>query len=132
AIDHDTTKANNAPAFFMCKTCAAGGCQNNTNFTFDWLLVTVTWNGTTATYGADQLVKTAIGSAQSKWLYNTPLPVAQAGSSVQLRVIEDHRVIDAVQRGTHVYGVLGSGPCATSCQTQGTDPNDLMFWVDLD
>jgi hypothetical protein len=132
AIDHDTTKSATAPAFFTCKTCPAGGCQNNANFAFKWLVTTVTWNGTTATYSADQLVDTNLGSTASLWLYNAPLAVPQAGTSVQLRVLEDHRVIDTVQHGTHLYSVLGSGPCTTGCANQGTDTNDLFFWVDLD
>jgi hypothetical protein len=125
AIDNDTTKAANAPAYFLCKTCASGGCQNSTNFAFSWLLTQVTWSGTTATYAADQLVP-------STFVYNTPVNAPQAGSTVQLRVIEDHRVIDAVQRGSHVYGVLGSGPCTSNCGAQGADANDMFFWVDLD
>jgi hypothetical protein len=125
AIDHDPNKPATAPAFFLCKTCAAGSCQNSTNFAFSWLLTTVTWSGTTASYSADQTVA-------SSWLYNTPVDVAQAGSTTTLRVTEDHRVLDAVQSGSHVYGVLGSGPCTSNCGAQGTDTNDLFLWADLD
>ena len=119
AIDHDANKQPADPAFFLCKTCPAGGCQNNTNYAFSWLLTTVTWSGTTASYSGDQLVPSTL-------VYNTPVDAPQAGSTTTLRVIEDHRVLDAVQHGSHVYGVLGSGP------QSGVDTNDLFFWVDLD
>jgi hypothetical protein len=119
AIDHDANKQPGDPAFFLCKTCPAGGCQNLTNNAFSWLLTTVTWSGTTASYSADQLVPSTV-------VYNAPLNAPQAGSTTTLRVVEDHRVLDAIQRGSHVYGVLGSGPQA------GVDTNDLLFWVDLD
>ncbi|MDB4956981.1 MAG: hypothetical protein JWO36_4550 [Myxococcales bacterium] len=131
-IDHDTAKATSAPAFFMAKTCLSGSCQNSTSFSFQWLVNSVTWSGTTASYSADQLIKTGIGSTQNQWLYNTPLAAAQAGSATTLRVIEDHRVINAVQSGSHVYGALGSGPCTTNCAAQGADANDLLIWADLD
>src|SRR5206468_6984078 len=32
----------------------------------------------------------------------------------------------------HVYGALGSGPCTADCGEQGTDVNNVMFYVDLD
>lgn len=134
AIDQTLAKTATAPAFFVAKTCN-GNCQTATNFSFDWVVTPVTWSGTTATFGSDAAVKTAVGSGQSAWLYNTPIAaVSQPGTTVQLRPIEDHRLMNVPQSGSHLYGALGSGPCTTaaSCGSQGVDANNLFFWVDLD
>ncbi len=40
--------------------------------------------------------------------------------------------MNLVQFGAHLHGALGSGPCTGSCGSQGTDTNNVMFWVDLD
>src|SRR5205807_1768300 len=69
AIDHNPNKASTAPAFFMAKTCdrsTPGGCQNATNWSFQWVVGTFTWNGPTGAY-SEQLVKTDVGSRQNKW-----------------------------------------------------------------
>jgi hypothetical protein len=56
----------------------------------------------------------------------------QAGSEVLLRAAESHRLTNVVQHGSHLYGALGSGPCTADCGSQGTDTNNVAFWVDLD
>ncbi|MBE3065060.1 MAG: hypothetical protein IMZ69_08590 [Spirochaetes bacterium] len=132
-------------AFFMTKSCEhtkGSTCQRATDFPFQWVVNTFTWNGPTGTYnvgGAQQTVKTDIGSTANKWLYNTPccgtaMSIPQAGSStVTLRAAGSHRVMNVIQVGSHLHGVLGSGPCTgSSCGSQGTDTNNLMFYVDLD
>jgi hypothetical protein len=101
---------------------------------------TFTWNGVTGTWntGGEQLVKTDVGSKQNKWLYNKPCcgPTAifpQAGSNaISLRAAESHRLTNLAQFGSHLHGVLGSGPCTNQCGSQGTDTNNIMFWVDMD
>ena len=145
AIDHNPDKTATAPAFFMNKSCdhsAPNACQRSTDFSFQWVVNTFTWNGPTGIYnagGAQQAVKTDIGSRANKWIYNTPCcgttaSIPQAGSStVTLRAAGSHRVMNVVQVGSHLHGVLGSGPCTgSSCGSQGTDTNNLMFYVDLD
>jgi hypothetical protein len=82
-------------------------------------------------------VKTDVGSKADKWVYNTPCcgelaSVPQAGASVPLRAAGSHRVLNLVQTGRHLHGVLGSGPCTHDCGAQGTDTNNLMIYVDLD
>jgi hypothetical protein len=131
-VDHNANKQPTDPAFFMAKTCPSGSCQNATNFSFKWLMTEVTWSGTTATYGSDQLIQTNVGSTQNQWLFNTPLNAPQLGSTIPIRTAETHRVMNAVQDGNHVHGVLCSGPCASGCGGQGVDANNLLFWVDLD
>jgi hypothetical protein len=133
-IDHDASKLPTDPAFFVSKNCPSGSCQNGTNFSFDWVVTALTWSATTATYSAEQLIQTAPGSSQNQWLYNTPVDMTQLGSSAPpMRAAESHRVMDAIQFGTHVNAVLASGPCASSCgSVQGVDTKNLMFWVDLD
>ena len=146
AIDHNPDKAAGAPAFFMNKSCdrnaKANACQQSTDFPFEWIVNTFTWNGSTGRYnagGAQQSVKTDIGSTANKWLYNTPccganFSIPQAGSdTVTLRAAGSHRVMNVMQFGSHLHGVLGSGPCTgSSCGAQGKDTNNLMFYVDID
>jgi hypothetical protein len=142
AIDHNREKARDAPAFFLAKTCdrlSPGACQNSGNSSFRWIVDTYTWNGATGTYnvGGEQLVKTDLGSKQNKWIYNKPCcgPTAifpQAGSDVPLRAAESHRLTNLVQFGSHLYSALPSGPCTGECGSQGTDTNNVAFWVDLD
>ena len=143
AIDHNRSKAADAPAFFAGKSCervVMGGCQNSTNFPFHWLVDTFTWNGAAGKFNVngEQEIKTGIGSTEDKWLYSKPCCAptggfAQAGDSVNtLRITESHRLINLVQFGSHLYTVLPSGPCTKDCGSQGTDTNNVAFWVDLD
>jgi hypothetical protein len=143
ATDHNRDKSPTAPAFFLAKTCertTPGACQNATNSSFSWIVDTFTWNGLTGTYdiGGEQLVKTDIGSRQNKWVYNKPccgqLAVfPQAGNeAISLRAAESHRLNNLVQFGSHLHGVMASGPCTDECGSQGSDQNNIAFWVDLD
>jgi hypothetical protein len=82
-------------------------------------------------------MKTDVGSKADKWVYNTPCcgelaSIPQAGAAVPLRAAGSHRVLNVVQTRSHLHGVLGSGPCTTDCGPQGTDMNNVMFYVDLD
>jgi hypothetical protein len=138
-IDHNPHKAASAPAFILAKSCArepVSACKNSPSFSFQWLVNTFTWNGVSGSYnagGGQQAVKTGIGSTENKWIYNTPLDMAQAGSDIMLRGSASHRFMNVVQSGSHLHGVMGSGPCTgSSCGSQGTDTSNLMLWVDLD
>jgi len=142
AIDHNREKAPDAPAYFLAKTCertSGGACQNALNSSFRWIVDMFTWSGATGAFnvGGEQVVMTDVGSKQNKWLYSKPCcgPTAtfpQAGSDVALRAAESHRLTNVVQHGSHLYGALGSGPCTAECGSQGTDTNNVAFWVDLD
>ena len=143
AIDHDRSKAPTAPAFFANKSCdraAQYACQRSANFSFHWIVNTFTWNGATGAYnagGAQQVIKTDIGSKENRWFYNSPccgpnMSIPQAGSESTLRAATSHRLMNVVQRGSHLYGVLGTGPCTDSCGSQGADANNVLIWVDLD
>jgi len=143
AIDHNPRKSARDPAFFVAKTCGRdkpAACLMATNLSFEWLVNTFTWNGASGTYSAghsEQRVKTDVGSRQNKWLYNMPCcgprsAIPQAGSDLPLRSGSSHRLMNLVQFGHHLYGAMGSGPCTSECGSQGTDPNNIMFWVDLD
>jgi len=145
-IDHNPRKAAGAPAFFMNKSCdhnaKPNACQQSIDFPFEWIVNTFTWDGSAGRYnsgGAQQSLKTDIGSKANKWLYNTPCcgatdSIPQAGSdTVTLRASGSHRVMNVMQFGSHLYGVLGSGPCtSSSCGAQGKDTNNVMFYVELD
>ena len=100
-----------------------------------------TWSGATGTYnagGAEQTVKTGVGSTANKWLYSKPCcgplgVIPQAGNeTIALRVAESHRLTNLVQFGTHLQGVMNSGPCTTGCGSQGADTTNVLFWADLD
>jgi hypothetical protein len=144
AIDHNPSKGASAPAFFAAKTCdrvVRGACQNSMNYPFEWVVDTFTWNGATGTYnasGVEQTVKTGIGSSENKWLYSKPCcgplgTIPQAGNdTITLRVAESHRLTNLVQFGSHLQGVMPSGPCTSECGSQGVDTTNVMFWVDLD
>ncbi|HKU13291.1 MAG TPA: hypothetical protein VJQ52_02795 [Steroidobacteraceae bacterium] len=144
AVDHTPNKAPTAPARFMNMSCARtapNACQNSTDFPFQWLVNSFVWDGPTGRWnpsGAQQAVKTDVGSKANKWVYNTPCcgektSTAQAGTAVTLRTAGSHRVMNVLQVGDHLHGVLGSGPCTGSaCGAQGTDTNNVMFYVDLD
>jgi len=140
AIDHNLSKAASAPAFFLSKTCdrsVMGGCQNTMSHPFEWVVNSFTWKGATGTW-SEQLVKTDIGSKQNKWLYSKPCcgllgSIPQKGNDkIVLRVAESHRLTNVVQFGAHVQGALTSGPCTGECGPQGTDRENVAFWVDLD
>jgi hypothetical protein len=145
AVDQTPIKKPDAPAYFLAKTCdrsTMGGCQNATNYSFEWVVSSFAWNGASGTWRAggngEQLVKTDIGSKQNKWLYNKPCcgPTAifpQAGSkAISLRGAEAHRLTNLTQSGSHLYGVMGSGPCIKDCGAQGADAKNIGFFVDLD
>jgi hypothetical protein len=142
AIDHNRSKPADAPAFFAAKSCdriTPGGCQNSKNFPFHWIVDTFTWNGAAGKYNVngEQEIKTGTGSTEDKWLYNKPCcapagGLPQAGDSANtLRVTESHRLTNLVQYGSHLYTILPSGPCTSDCGLQGTDANNVAFWVDL-
>jgi len=140
AIDQDPNKAPNAPALFATRTCSRakpGGCQNASNFPFEWIVNSFTWNGPTGEYSKDQVIKTDVGSQQDTWLYNFPCcgpkaSVPQAGSDIGVRAAENHRLNNLVQFGSHLEIAFASGPCTHDCGAQGEDKNNIMFWADLD
>jgi hypothetical protein len=150
--DHDPTKLAGAPAFFIGRTCPSGNsCQGNaaspiTNQAFRWIISYGTWSGSTFTVTsnhtsvcaggaapADQCIRTDPNGSSDRWLYNTPIDPNQPGTATKLRAAEIHRVIDAMQVGTHAHVVMGSGPCGSSCGAHGTDSNaDIFLWADFD
>ena len=106
------------PAFFVVKSCPSGSCQNGTNFSFDWIVTTVTWSGTTASYSADQLVPTAVGSAQNHWLFNTELNGPQSGSrssDSRRRIASGHGLDPGghPSRSRFAFGSLLAANCGT-------------------
>ncbi|WP_341704918.1 hypothetical protein [Ferrovibrio sp.] len=142
-IDHNPTKAASAPAYFVNKSCdraAQYGCQRSTNTSFHWIVNTFTWSGVTGRYNggaSQQIIKTGVGSRENVWLYNSPccgetMSIPQAGSDVTLRAATSHRLMNVVQYGAKLYGVLGTGPCIESCGAQGADANNILIWVELD
>ncbi len=139
-VDHNPKKAPTAPAFFLAKTCSRevrGGCQNARDYRFEWLVDSFTWHGATGTYSPEQRVRTSVGSKEDRWIYNPPccgenMGFPQKGSDVLVRAAEGHRLSNAFQFGTHIYGVMPSGPCQRDCGAQGVDDKNIAFYADLD
>ena len=122
AVDPDPAKAAGAPAYFIARS---GPNQNGTNVALNVLVDSVTWSGTTAT-------KQTQHALSSGFLYNTPLASAPQPSTPGLRPTESHRFMSAAMAGSHLHGVVGSGPCASSCGAQGVDAHQLFYWFDVD
>lgn len=143
AIDHDSHKSPGSPALFMAKTCGhekPNSCLIDSNYSFEWLVSAFTWQGTSGNFtaiGDEQKVKTDIGSKANKWLYNFPCcgprsAIPQAATGLPLRSGASSRLMDVVQQGSDLYGVISSGPCTQDCGAQGIDKNNLLFWTDID
>ena len=100
---------------------ARNGVQSQTNLALNILLNGLTWSGTTATLSGTSTISTG-------FLYNTPISVAQP-STPSIKGTESSRVYQATMAkdGT-LHFVVGSGPCASSCGSQGVDTNNLIFW----
>lgn len=143
AIDHNARKSRSDAALFMAKTCGhekPNSCLIDSNYSFEWLVSALTWEGSSGKFtdiGEEQKIKTDVGSKENKWLYNFPCcgprsAMPQAGTDLPLRSGASSRLMDLVQHGSHLYGVISSGPCTHDCGAQGTDKNNVLFWVDLD
>jgi hypothetical protein len=150
-IDPTATKAAGAPAFFVARTCKGpNNCQGNAgslvvNDAFRWIVTYGTWSGTTFSWTsnhtslcaggaapADQCVRTDPNGTSDLWLYNTPIDPPQPGTTVPLRGAEIHRILGAMQQGSHLHLALGSGPCTANCGAHGADTNDIFIWADID
>jgi hypothetical protein len=120
AIDRTATKAASDPEYFIARS---GPPQNGTNVAFDLLVNSLTWSGNKATMSSTTTIS-------SGFLYNTPVDVSQPGAP-QIRAAESHRIFGVAQFGTHLYAVEASGPCDSSCGSQGSDAHNLFFWFDV-
>ena len=121
AEDRNPNKQPNDPAYFIARN---GPPQNGTNVALSVLVDSLTWSGSTATKGTQHALPTG-------WLYNTPVAASQP-TSPMLRATESHRIMSAEIDGTHLYAVLGSGPCTSNCGAQGADAHQMFFWFDVD
>jgi hypothetical protein len=146
-IDNNPNKAPGAPAFFVARTCANGGCQSSPgNLKFQWIVAYGTWSGTTFSVtsnhtsmcsgGAapsDQCVRTDPNGTSDLWVYNMPRDPDQPGTTVKLRGAEIHRILDAMQLGNRIEVALGSGPCNGNCGAHGMDfGHNIFIWAEID
>lgn len=101
---------------------ARSGTQSGTNLAFNLLLNGLTWSGNTATLSGNTTIRAGF------YLYNTPINVPQPGTP-NIRGQESSRVYQPIMAadGT-LHFVVGSGPCTSSCGSQGVDTGDLIFW----
>lgn len=104
---------------------ARNGTQSATNLAMNILLNGLTWSGNTATLSGTSTISTG-------FLYNTPVDVLQPGTP-NIRGTESSRVYQATMAkdGT-LHFVVGSGPCASSCGSQGVNTGDIIFWFVVD
>jgi hypothetical protein len=132
-IDLNASKAATDPEF-----CASYNNPNSTsNTAFNWLIDQFTWPslGVTGacTNGAGSTRCMSKGTQQSfvsnykeNLQVNEPQPT---GNPLQLS--ESARIGGVREFGTHLYIVRPTGPCTSSCGTQGVDSHNLFFWVDF-
>lgn len=120
AIDRDTKKKPDAPEFLVSRV---GPPQNATNLPLELLVDRITWKDGKAKIAGPQKIPTG-------FLYNTPI-VAPQTSGPDIRGNESHRIFGIDAYRGHLYFVQSSGPCAADCGEQGTDPNDLFYFFDL-
>ena len=98
-----------------------GPQQNGTNVAFNLLVNGLTWVGNTASLSANTTIATP-------YLYNTPVDNIQP-STPNIKGTESHLTYQPMEDANgNLHVVLGSGPCASSCGTQGTDTGNLIFW----
>lgn len=121
-IDLDQGKAPGAPEFFVARSAPQ---VNGPNAPVTLLVDSVTWSGSVATFSSTST------QVPTNFLFNAPNDVQQP-SLPDIRAAEDHRIFSVYSYGgTHLYLVLGSGPCSSNCGSQGTDSHDISFLFDL-
>lgn len=102
-----------------------GPTQTGNQTPLGLLLNALTWVGNTATLGGTVTINTA-------YQYNTPVDMAQT-STPTIRGAESHRIYqpEMAADGT-LHLVTSTGPCASSCGTQGVDTNQIILWFVVD
>lgn len=102
-----------------------GPSQTGNQTPLGLLLNGLTWSGNTATLSGTTTINTA-------YQYNTPVDAPQP-SSPNIRGAESHRIYqpEMAADGT-LHLVTSTGPCATSCGTQGVDTNQIILWFVVD
>ena len=121
AIDPNPNKKPTDPAYLVSRS---GPPQAAENFLMDLKVDQITWSGTTASIAGPTSIPTG-------FLYNTPIDVPQP-DAVPIRGNESHRVFSVYVHARHIYVIEASGPCATNCSAQGSDPNNMFYWFDID
>jgi hypothetical protein len=106
-----------------------GATQNQSNAAIVLAIDTFTPSSRTAgTFSAAASPSTIA----TGYLYNTPIPVKQPGGPGGIRGTESHRPFSLMTiNGTDMQLVWSSGPCQSSCGSQGVDTQQLIFWFDV-
>jgi hypothetical protein len=124
SVDLTPSKGTTAPAYLISRS---GATQNQVNAQIILALDKLTpTTSTAATFSAAGTPVHII----TPWLYNTPLNVAQP-SSPNIKGTESHHPSMAVILNNHLYVTWPSGPCASSCGSQGVAAHQGFFWFDV-
>jgi hypothetical protein len=122
AIDLDQNKGAAAEEYFVTRSSPL---QAGPNVPINLIVDFVTWSGTVATFSSNA---TAVPTGL---LFNTPNNPQQPVLP-DINGAEDHRIFAVyVYGGAHLYLVSASGPCTSNCGSQGTNPHDLFFLLDV-
>jgi hypothetical protein len=125
-IDLNPAKGVTGPGYFVSRS---GEIESQTNAAIVLAIDTFTPSSSTAgTFSAPDAPVTI----PTGYVYNTPVDANQPGSPGGIRSLESHRPFSLMTtNGTDMQLVWSSGPCHSSCGSQGVDSQQLIFWFDV-
>jgi hypothetical protein len=125
-IDLDPAKAVTAPGYFLSRS---GETQNQTNAAI--VLAIDTFSPSSSTAGTFSAAASP-ATIPTGYVYNTPIDANQPGSPGGIGSAESHRPFSLTTiNGTDMQLVWSSGPCHSSCGSQGADSQQVIFWFDV-
>ena len=125
-LDLNPAKNAASPGYFLSRS---GEIQNQANAAMVLAIDTFTPSSSTAGTFSSASSPATISTG---YLYNTPVDVSQPGSPGGVRGTESHRPFSLMTiNGTDLQLVWSSGPCQSSCGSQGSDSQQLFFWFDI-
>ena len=125
-IDLNTSKAVTDPGYFVSRVGSQqGGSNVALTLTVDTFTPTSSTVGTFSAAASPSTISTG-------YLYNTPVDANQPGSPGGIRGTESHRPFSLMTtNGSDMQLVWSSGPCQSSCGSQGADSQQVIFWFDI-
>lgn len=103
-----------------------GPSQTGNQTPLGLLLNGLTWAGNTASLSATTTINTS-------FQYNTPVDAAQPSAGPNIKALESHRIYQPTMAADgKLHLVTSTGPCATSCGSQGVDANQIILWFVVD
>jgi len=122
-FDSNASKSSTTPFYFVSRLNQTQVQTNGSeNITMDTFTPTSATAGSLSASGSPTVVTTP-------YVYNTPVDPSQPGSPSGVRGAESHRRYSCTSiNSTDLQVVSSSGGCASSCGTQGTDTQQIIFW----